>query len=189
MHIRTTRLVRTKPFFNLCYDQSFHFPSQWYSAVSNVTVPVSAVSHMFHDIAMCAFSMNINDSVESVLIHDTNLTDGDLLSCVELANASAMSITVRLSRKHGPFAMPTEILVSGHDLNCSPEGGLTVFASALCRAAPCGVLSVCTRLHTLLGTACKFQCCEKYQACETFFLHLTHKAQHEAKLCDVTITF
>ena len=149
---------------------------------------MSAVSHIFHDIAICAFSMNINDSVESAIIHDTSFTDGDYLSCVELANSSATSITVRLSRKHGPFAMPTEILVSGHDLNCSPGGGLTVFVSALCRSAPCGALSVCTRLHTLPGTACKFHCCEKYQACETFFLHLTHIAQHKAKLCEVMIT-
>ena len=153
------------------------------------SVPVSAVSHIFYDMEICDLSMDISDSVERSVVHDAGLTDGDHLSCVELANSSAASVTVRLSRKNRPFTMPTKVLVSGQDLDCSPGGGLTVFASALCRSAPCGVLSVCTRVHTLRGTPCKFRCCEKHQACETFFLHLTHNAQQNANLCEVTTTF
>ena len=153
------------------------------------SVPVSTVSYIYCDIMLCTFSTNTSHSVESSVVHDTNLTDGDYLSCVDFANSSATSITIRLSRKNGPFVMPMEILVSGQDLDCSPGGGVIVLASVLCRSAPCGHMNLCTKLRTFRGAACRFRCCENRQACETFFLHLTLKAYHRRTLCEVTVIY
>ena len=192
MHMRIPILMRMKQFAWLCVSLSCQLLTKWLTLprlLYQQSVAVSAVSHIFYDIEMmCDLSMDISDNVESSVVHDTSLTDGDHLSCVELANSSATSIIVQLSRKNGPFAKPTKVLVSGQDLYCSPQGGLTVFASALCRSGPCGVASVCTRVHTLCGAPCKFRCCEKRQPYETFFLHLTQNAQHKANLCEVAAT-
>ena len=149
--------------------------------------PVSTASYVFDNITVCEYSVSANDNVETSAVLDTKLTDSDHLSCIEVNGLTAVPITVRVSRQGGIFTMPTEVLVYGKHLDCSPGGGLTVFASALCRSAPCGALSLCTRLHTLPETACRFRCCEQNQACETFFLHLALNAAHQKMLCEVTI--
>ena len=145
-----------------------------------VLFAVSLMSHVFYNTPTC------NELAHQPDAFDLTLRDGDHTSCLLVRDTPPSSIILRLSRQVKDLRRTTFVLVTVHDIDCQPQGGLMVLATTFCRAEPCGPRSVCTTLRSKPGRPCRFRCCDTGQPCGTFYLILRGQAI-KGTLCEVTI--
>ena len=158
------------------FDQIFStVPVFW-----SVSFPVSPVSRVFYNASICSDLPNEPDAL------DITLRDGNHTSCLAIPDPPSSSITVRLSRLGANLSRTTSVLVAVRDINCLPQSGLMVLASAFCEREPCGSRSFCTMMQSFTGKPCSFRCCDKGQSCGTFYLVLQRSAL-TGTVCEVNI--
>ena len=117
---------------------------------------------------------------------DLTLPDGNRSSCLTIPNPPPSSVTVSLSRQVVDFPRTTLVLVTVNDIDCRPEAGLGLLASAFCRTEPCGHRSACITLGSMSGKPCRFRCCNSGQPCGTFYLTLRVQGL-KGTLCEVNV--
>ena len=110
--------------------------------------PVLPVSRIFFDPLSCDELTYTPDAL------DIMLRDGNHTSCLTIPHPPPPSVIVRLSRQGTDLRRTTFVHVSVQDIECRPQNGMMVLASAFCKTEPCGSRTVCTMLQVMPGKPC-----------------------------------
>ena len=127
---------------------------------------VSPVTRVFYNPPICSDFLNGPDAL------DLTLRDGNHTSCLAIPDPPPSSITARLSRLGADLSRTTSVLVTVRNINCRPQSGMVVMASAFCEKEPCWSRGLCTMMQSLPGNPCSFRCCNTGQACGIFYISL-----------------
>ena len=163
--------------FILKYSSSLNSPH-----ILSGIFPVLPVSRVFFDPPSCDDLLYTPDAL------DVMLRDGNHTSCLAIPDPPPSTVIVRLSRQGADLRRTTFVLVSAQDIECRPENGLLVLASAFCKMGLCGPRAICTMLQSTTGNVCtcKFRCYDAGQPYGTFHLVLRGQALKGA-VCEVKI--